>query len=118
VRRGEPFTITTYYRTLAPLDRAWTVFIHIDGTKARHLGDHEPLGGTCPTSTWQPGDILVDRFTTTMKPEHMHAGRYAVWIGFFTGWAPNWRNFEVHTAPAAMTDSMYKRIKIADLIVE
>ena len=119
VRRGEPFEITLYYRTLAPLDRPWAIFVHIDSisARARHQGDHEPLGGTCPTSIWEPGDFLVDRFTTTIKPTYVPAGRYAVWIGFYTGWPPNWRNFEVSAAPAAMQDAN-GRIKITDLNVE
>ncbi|MBZ0232391.1 MAG: carboxypeptidase-like regulatory domain-containing protein, partial [Deltaproteobacteria bacterium] len=117
VRRGEPFTITTYYRTIAPPDRAWAVFVHIDGGKARHQADHDPLGGTCSSSTWQPGDILIDRVTTTINPKWVPPGRYTVWTGFYTGWAPTWRNFEVHAAPASMRDSNH-RIKIADIVLE
>jgi RNA polymerase sigma-70 factor (ECF subfamily) len=117
VRRGEPFEMTIYYRTLAPLDRPWAIFVHVDGDRARHLMDHEPLGGTCSTAAWQPGDILVDRVTTTIDPARTPAGRYTVSIGFYTGLAPKWRNFEVSTAPPAMQDST-GRIKIADLIVE
>jgi hypothetical protein len=117
VRRGQPFEVVFYFRALAPLDRPWMVFVHVDGDHARHLVDHEPLGGACPTSAWQPGDILVDRVTTTMNPAGIHAGRYEMWIGFFTGWVPSWRNFGVHTAPAGMQDAT-GRIKITDLIVE
>ena len=40
-----------------------------------------------------------------------------MWIGFYTGWPPTWRNFEVHTAPAALQDAT-GRIKITDLTVE
>jgi RNA polymerase sigma-70 factor (ECF subfamily) len=117
VKRGEPFTITTYYRVLSPLDRAWATFIHIDGDNARHQADHEPLGRTCPSSTWQPGDFIVDRVTSTPDPARVPAGRYAIWLGFYTGWAPDWRNFDVYAAPAAMRDTT-GRIKIADLIIE
>ncbi|MBL8624456.1 MAG: sigma-70 family RNA polymerase sigma factor [Myxococcales bacterium] len=116
VQRGTPFALVLYLRALAPLDRPWTVFVHVDGDRARHLADHEPLGGACPTSAWQPGDVLVDRVTTTVRPD-LPTGRYAVWIGFFTGWVPTFRNLEVHTAPAAMEDAT-DRIEIADLIVE
>lgn len=117
VKRGQSFEIVFYFRALAPLDRPWDVFVHIDGDRARHLSDHEPLGGACPTSAWQPGDLLVDRVTTTIR-DTLPAGSYAMWIGFYTGWHPNWRNFEVHTAPAAMRDQVYERIRIADLTVE
>jgi hypothetical protein len=118
VRRGEPVDVTFYFRSLAPIDRPWTVFVHVDRDRARHFVDHEPLGGTCPTSAWQPGDILVDRVTTTFGAG-IPAGRYAMSIGFYTGWAPNIRNFDVHAAPAAMRDAVWTaRIKITDLNVE
>lgn len=116
VRRGKPFEMVFYFRAQATMDRPWAVFVHIDGDRARHLADHEPLGGTCPTSAWQPGDVLVDRVTTTIAAT-VPAGRFGIWIGFYTGWAPNWRNFGVNSAPAGVEDSK-GRIKIADLIVE
>jgi hypothetical protein len=115
-QRGRPFDVVFYFRALAPLDRSWRVFAHVDGDRARHQLDHEPLGGACPTAAWQPGDVLVDRVTTTVSAG-IPAGRYAIWIGFYTGWPPNWRNFEVLTAPAAMQDAT-GRIKISDLNVE
>jgi hypothetical protein len=41
--------------------------------------DHAPLGGQCETRMWQPGDVLVDRFTTTLT----FAETFALRIGFF-----------------------------------
>ncbi len=119
VKRGQPFEIVVYFRALAPLDRPWKVFVHVDSVRdrARHLADHEPLNGECPTAAWQPGDLLVDRVTTTIR-DTLPAGSYAMWIGFYTGWPPRWRNLEVHTAPAAMWDPAYERIKITELTVE
>ena len=116
---GQPFEIVVYFRALAPLDRPWKVFVHVDSVRdrARHLADHEPLNGECPTAAWQPGDLLVDRVTTTIR-DTLPAGSYAMWIGFYTGWPPRWRNLEVHTAPAAMWDPAYERIKITELTVE
>jgi RNA polymerase sigma-70 factor (ECF subfamily) len=116
VQRETPFEIVFYLRALAPIDRPWSMFVHVDGDRARRLVDHEPLGGTCPTSAWQPGDVLVDRVTTTI-PGTIPPGPYAMWIGFYTGWVPNWRNFEVYAAPAGLQDAN-GRIKIADLHVE
>jgi RNA polymerase sigma factor (sigma-70 family) len=116
VRRGTPFEIVFYVRALAPLDRPWSMFVHVDGDRARRLIDHEPVGGACPTSAWQPGDVLIDRVTTTI-PDTFPPGPYAMWIGFYTGWAPNWRNLDVDTAPAALRDAT-GRIKVTDLSVE
>lgn len=40
-----------------------------------------------------------------------------MWIGFYTGWTPDWRNLEVYAAPAGVQDAA-GRIKITDLNVE
>ena len=37
--------------------------MHFDGRAARFNGDHEPIDDRCPTSTWQPGDYIVDTYT-------------------------------------------------------
>lgn len=116
VQRGRPFEIVFYVRALAPLDRPWSMFVHVDGDHARRLVDHEPLGGACPTSAWQPGDVLIDRVTTTI-PDTIPPGPYAMWIGFYTGWTPTWRNLEVFAAPAGLQDAT-GRIEIAALNVE
>jgi hypothetical protein len=105
-----------YLRAHAPLDRPWSMFVHVDGDRARRLVDHEPLGGACPTSAWQPRDVLVDRVTTII-PDTIPPGPYAMWIGFYSGWTPNWRNLGVYAAPAGVHDAT-GRIKITHLTVE
>ena len=112
--RGEVVEITAYFRVRAPLERAWKVFLHIDGPDWRVNGDHAPAGGRCPTSTWQAGDLVVDRFAVTIHPDAPD-GRFVVWVGFFAGWAPDWVNLDVSTAPAAARDR--HRIRLAELVV-
>jgi exopolyphosphatase/guanosine-5'-triphosphate,3'-diphosphate pyrophosphatase len=89
VRFGQPFERTLFYRMLAPLDQPWKVFVHFDSASGRAgRADHEPVAGRCPTSAWQPGEIIVDRFTAQIdagQARRSPAGPYRIWIGLFTG---------------------------------
>ena len=60
--RGAKLEATISYKTLQPVGGTWRVLMHIDGP-VRLNGDHEPIDGRCQTSTWQPGDFIVDRHT-------------------------------------------------------
>lgn len=115
VARGERFEVTLYYKILSPVGGAWKALMHFDGPAGRAgNGDHEPIGGRCPTSTWQPGDYIIDRFTTRAGGGAFPGGAYEVWIGFFAGSAPNWRNMKISEAPGDMRDNA-DRVKIAAL---
>jgi hypothetical protein len=95
VVRGAPFEVTVYYKILQPVGGTWKALTHVDGPAGRAgNGDHDPIAGRCPTSTWQPGDYIIDRFTTRVGGV-FPGGMYDVWIGFFTGSNPNWRNMPV-----------------------
>jgi hypothetical protein len=103
VARGAPFEVTVYYKILQPVGGTWKALTHIDGPAGRAgNGDHDPIAGRCPTSTWQPGDYIIDRFTTRVGGV-FPGGMYDVWIGFFTGSNPNWRNMPV-TLPEKRSD--------------
>ncbi len=116
VRVGESFQIVLFYKVIKPIDRSWNIFIHLDGPKLRVNADHDPLGGRCPTSTWKPGDVIVDRGSVRVDPSY-EDGSYVVWIGFFGGWAPSWRNLGVSDAPASMRDE-HERYKLTTVEVE
>lgn len=113
VKRGSKFTVTMYYKVLQPVGGAWKVLFHFDGP-LRFNGDHEPTGGRCQTSTWQPGDYIVDRHTVVAGGGAFATGNYAVWTGFFAGSAPNFRNMPLSDAPAGQRDNS-NRVKIATI---
>jgi RNA polymerase sigma factor (sigma-70 family) len=98
---GQPVEITLYYKVLQPIDRDWTIYLHFSGA-SWHNADHEPVDGRCSTSTWQPGDVIVDRFTTTLGADNRAPGNYDLTIGLFNGWAPSWHNMPVSAAPAEL----------------
>jgi hypothetical protein len=101
---GQPVDITLVYRALVTVDRPWKIFVHFDGPRMRRNADHEPAAGRCPTSTWRAGDVIVDRFTVTFDPTYPR-GAYTLWLGFFSGWPPRFRNLPASDAPEAMRGS-------------
>jgi 4-amino-4-deoxy-L-arabinose transferase-like glycosyltransferase len=118
VGRGHKFDVTVYYKVLQPVGGAWQVLMHFDGPAGRAgNGDHFPIENKCQTSTWQPGDYIVDHFTVQGLAPAFPPGSYDVWTGFFTGTNPNWRNMPVSEAPPAMRDTS-DRVKITTITVD
>lgn len=118
VSRGGKFEVTLYFKILQPVGGAWQVLMHFDGSAGRAgNGDHFPIDNICQTSTWQPGDYIVDRFTVAGLAPAFPPGTYEVWTGFFTGSNPNWRNMPVSEAPPDMRDTA-DRVKITTITVE
>jgi len=84
VSPGTASRMRTYYRVLAPVTTEWEAFIHIDGFKRRHNGDHKPLNGKYPMSLWLPGDLIVDDYEFKLEP-NFTPGSYQVYFGLFVG---------------------------------
>jgi hypothetical protein len=116
VDRGDRFEVTVYYKILQPVGGNWTAIMHFDGA-IRFSGDHKPIKDRCPTSSWQPGDYIIDRHTVVAGGRGHPLGRYDLWIGFFTGTAPNFRNMPVSAAPGDMRDTA-DRVKITSVILD
>ena len=93
---------------------------HRQQLRRLHNADHDPASGRCPTSTWRAGDRILDRFTTTLDAKHS-PGSYVIWTGFFTGWAPRFRNLIVTDAPVSSRgdlDSHPNAIRLGEIRVE
>jgi hypothetical protein len=116
VSRGDKFTVKMFYKVLQPVPGNWRVLFHFDGS-LRFNGDHEPIKGRCQTSTWQPGDFIVDTHTVTAGAGAFTPGPYDVWTGFFTGSNPNWKNMTVSEAPGDMRDQT-DRVKITTITLD
>jgi hypothetical protein len=116
VQRGSTFEVVLYYKILQPVGGNWTAIMHFDGA-IRFSGDHKPIQDRCPTSTWQQGDFIIDRVNVVAGGAGHPLGEYVLWIGFFTGTAPNFKNMTVSAAPADMKDTT-DRVKITSVIVD
>jgi hypothetical protein len=115
VSRGDKFTVKMFYKVLQPVPGNWRVLFHFDGPNGlRFNGDHEPIKGRCQTSTWQPGDFIVDTHTVTAGGAGFVNAPHEVWTGFFTGSNPNWKNMTISEAPADMRDQT-DRVKITTI---
>jgi hypothetical protein len=116
VQRGSTFEVVLYYKILEPVGGNWTSIMHFDGA-IRFSGDHKPIQDRCPTSTWQKGDYIIDRVKVVAGGAGHPLGKYDLWIGFFTGTAPNFKNMPVSVAPADMKDNT-DRVKITAIILD
>jgi hypothetical protein len=71
-------------QALTPVDRDYTVFVHLldgEGEKAAQR-DSQPCDGGCPTSTWQAGQIYLDRHPLDL-PADARPGPYRLAIGLY-----------------------------------
>jgi 4-amino-4-deoxy-L-arabinose transferase-like glycosyltransferase len=84
VAPGRKYRMRTYYKVLAPVTTEWEAFIHIDGYRRRHNGDHKPLEGKYPFALWQKDDLIVDDYEFSLEP-NFSPGVYTVFFGLFVG---------------------------------
>ena len=116
VHTGEKFEVRMYYKILQPVGGAWQVLFHFTGPTYFN-GDHQPIDNKCPTSTWQPGDFIVDTHTVQAASGGYARGAYEVWTGFFTGSNPNFKNMTVSEAPGDLRDKD-DRVKITTITLD
>jgi hypothetical protein len=86
VARGKSATIATTFEVLKELDRDWKFFLHVDMRGGRHRvhGDHWPLAGRYPTSSWLPGEFVTDRHELSV-PLDTPPGEYEAFLGLYIG---------------------------------
>jgi hypothetical protein len=83
---GEALDVTLYWRALQPIPENYTVFVHAIDPRTFTIyagSDTWPVGGSAPTSTWQPGVIIEDTHRMTVRPD-TPPGIYELEIGFYT----------------------------------
>jgi hypothetical protein len=74
-------TLTMTWQTTAPLVDDYTVFVHaLAGGDRVAQQDTRPCDGDCPTDTWQPGQIILDRHQLTL-PQHQSSGDQSAGAG-------------------------------------
>ncbi len=85
-RPEDSVPVTLYWRALQPLDHAYTVFVHLipqGQTTPTAQDDSEPGNGTNPTTTWEPGEIVIDPHQARVPPG-TPAGPYSLRVGMYT----------------------------------
>jgi len=81
---GDKLELTLYWHALSPVDKSYTVFVHLlDADEViQGWGDSLPGGGTLPTTSWLAGEYLRDRHEIAIKPEAL-SGEYLIEVGLY-----------------------------------
>ena len=84
---GDTVWVTIYWSVLAPLNRDDTVFIHLLDQEGRSIAQANswPGQGTYPTSLWQPGTVIVDRYPVQIPVDATAPQLLRADAGFFRG---------------------------------
>lgn len=90
---GDTFAVTLYYKVKHSVPGTWKVLVHLDGP-SRINKDHEPITGTCPTSSWPSNKYIIDHFEISTS-RLQGSGQYHFWTGFFQGGNGSFRNMPV-----------------------
>ncbi|MCS6910895.1 MAG: hypothetical protein NZM11_10085, partial [Anaerolineales bacterium] len=70
LRPGETLTVTLHWRALAPMRANYSVSARVRDEALNRWAakDSWPQDGAAPTSTWTPGQTIVDAYTLTLDP--------------------------------------------------
>jgi hypothetical protein len=86
---GQILQLTLHWQATAPISKRYTVFAHIIGgmnpaTQSPVWAqlDNEPAGGSRPTTTWQIGATIDDRYGLMLPPD-APPGEYALEVGMY-----------------------------------
>ena len=89
VRAGATLTVDLFWHAQGPLEKNYTVFVHLLGPYNPATGgpvwaqdDSQPLGGGHPTSRWQPGQTVPDRHSLDV-PGNTPPGEYQIEVGLY-----------------------------------
>ena len=87
VTPGKAFTLTHYWKVLAPVGDDWKVFVHLEtpDSKKNHLNaDHVPIGGKYPVSLWKKGEIIRDIHRVSV-PQSWPGNEVDIYVGAWKG---------------------------------
>ena len=79
---GQPVRLTTYWESLAPVDRPYLLFLALPGTQITS----DPVYGLYPVVEWQPGQIIRDE-RVFFLPTLADGSDYEIAVGLSAGQA-------------------------------
>jgi hypothetical protein len=88
---GQVLRLQLYWQALEPLDKDYTVFVHLLDGAGQLIAqqDNFPGRGTRPTSRWEPGTTVMDPYDLDL-PEDLAPGDLTVTLGLYR-WPDNSR---------------------------
>jgi hypothetical protein len=81
-------SLTVFMRAVVPLDRAYTLFVHLYGDPTPYEGGElwgqadAPLCTSSPPQTWRTDEVIIQLVTLTIAPE-LPSGLYTLAIGIY-----------------------------------
>lgn len=84
VRPGGEVSFTLYWQGLRPMEFNFSVFTHLLGPSNQVIGqkDGVPQDGTYPTTHWEPGEVVADRYSFVVNAD-VPPGSYPLEIGMY-----------------------------------
>jgi mannosyltransferase len=84
VRPGETVLLTLHWQAIGPVAHPYTVFTHLLDAHAQVQAqmDGQPVGGTRPTTTWKPGEVIHDNYALLL-PDDLAPGSYELEVGMY-----------------------------------
>jgi len=81
---GEALTLTFYWRAMGRIDASYKVFVHLVDEQGRIWAqqDSEPGGGSLPTTSWLPGEVITDTYRLSV-PGSIAGGQYTLQAGMY-----------------------------------
>ncbi|GIW09614.1 MAG: hypothetical protein KatS3mg061_0671 [Dehalococcoidia bacterium] len=81
---GDPLRVTLIWRALGTAPTSYTVFVQALDRTGRLAAQYDalPAGGDAPTTSWLPGEVIIDQVTLSRRagsgpgPYHLIAGLY------------------------------------------
>jgi len=68
---GESTMVTLYWQALAPVDRDYSVYLHLFGRDGEMIAFRDSLAGMAlyPSSRWKPGEVIRDSYELRISPD-------------------------------------------------
>ncbi|MCL4545649.1 MAG: glycosyltransferase family 39 protein [Chloroflexi bacterium] len=84
LRPGSTLGITLRWETAQPVRTSYTVFTHVLNSAQDVVAQHDglPASGTRPTTTWIPGQVVIDLHGIVLPPT-LPPGTYTVEVGLY-----------------------------------
>jgi mannosyltransferase len=81
---GDTLQLALFWEAQAPIAVRYKVFVHVLDAGDRIMAqiDREPGGELVPTTIWQPGQTIVDRYGVPIPPDAA-PGRYRIAVGLY-----------------------------------
>ena len=83
-RPGDAILLTLLWQDLAAVDENYQVFVHLLDNQGNKIAqaDGQPVQWLRPTSTWQPGERIADRYGLLL-PDTLPSGEYSIAVGLY-----------------------------------